>query len=57
MDESELLALLGQLDARLTSGFDIVIVGGAAMYHLSRARPDWAQRMQYFLEEQGWSLD
>lgn len=88
MDESELLTLLGQLDARLTSAYDIVIVGGAAMilhfgasratrdvdaivlkgnprqlrnavatHHLSRARPDWAQRMQYFLEEQGWNLD
>lgn len=29
----------------------------AAMHHLDRARPDWAQRMQYFLEEQGWNLD
>ena len=29
----------------------------ASMHYLSKARPDWAQRMQYFLEEQGWNLD
>ncbi|MFZ1465994.1 MAG: DUF6036 family nucleotidyltransferase [Anaerolineae bacterium] len=29
----------------------------AAMHYLNRARSDWAQRVQYFLEEQGWNLD
>lgn len=29
----------------------------ATMHYLSTIRPDWAQRMQYFLEEQGWNLD
>ncbi len=28
----------------------------AAMHYIGNTRPDWAQRMQYFLEEQGWSL-
>ena len=28
----------------------------AIMYHVSRFRPDWAQKMQYFLEEQGWEI-
>jgi hypothetical protein len=27
------------------------------MHHVSRFRTDWAQRMRYFLEEQGWTLD
>lgn len=27
------------------------------MHHVSQFRTDWAQRMRYFLEEQGWSLD
>jgi hypothetical protein len=27
------------------------------MHHVSRFRPDWAQKMQYFLEEQGWQID
>jgi alkanesulfonate monooxygenase SsuD/methylene tetrahydromethanopterin reductase-like flavin-dependent oxidoreductase (luciferase family) len=26
------------------------------MHHVSRFRPDWAQKMQYFLEEQGWEI-
>jgi len=26
------------------------------MYHVSRFRPDWAQRMRYFLQEQGWEI-
>lgn len=56
MDESELLATLGRLDAQLTTAFDVVIVGGAAMHYIGNTRPDWAQRMQYFLEEQGWIL-
>lgn len=29
----------------------------AIMHHVSRFRPDWAQKMQYFLEEQGWEID
>jgi len=28
----------------------------AIMYHVSRFRPDWAQKMQYFLEERGWEI-
>lgn len=28
----------------------------AIMHHISRFRPDWAQKMQYFLEEQGWEI-
>jgi hypothetical protein len=40
---------------RLTSSDRRVVI--ANMHHLSRLRPDWAQRMQYFLEEQGWNLD
>ena len=26
----------------------------AIMHHVSRFRPDWAQKMQYFLQKQGW---
>lgn len=26
------------------------------VHHVSRFRPDWAQKMQYFLEEQGWEI-
>jgi len=29
----------------------------AIMHHVSRFRPDWAQKMQYFLEEQGWQIN
>lgn len=29
----------------------------AIMHHVSRFRPDWAQKMQYFLEELGWEID
>jgi len=32
-----------------------VLVG--VMHHVSRFRPDWAQKIQYFLEEQGWEID
>ena len=28
----------------------------AIMDHISRFRPDWAQKMQYFLEERGWKI-
>jgi predicted nucleotidyltransferase len=27
------------------------------MLHVSRFRPDWAQKIQYFLQEQGWQLE
>lgn len=27
------------------------------MHHVNQFRTDWAQRMRYFLEEQGWKLD
>ncbi len=27
------------------------------MHHVSKFRPDWAQRMRYFLEEQGWRIE
>ncbi len=46
---------LALLLPRLTANDRRVVI--ASMHHLSRARPDWAQRMQYFLEEQGWNLD
>ena len=26
----------------------------ATMHHVARFRPDWAQRIEYFLQEQGW---
>jgi hypothetical protein len=26
------------------------------MHKLATSRPDWAQRMRYFLEEQGWTI-
>jgi len=29
----------------------------AIMHHVSSFRPDWAQKMQYFLEEQGWEIN
>jgi hypothetical protein len=32
-----------------------VLIG--IIHHVSRFRLDWAQKMQYFLEEQGWKLD
>ncbi len=50
-DLEDLALLLPQLGGADRS--DVV----ATMHHLSRTRPDWAQRMQYFLEEQGWNLD
>lgn len=33
---------------------DVVI---KIMHHVARFRPDWAQRMRYFLQEQGWQAD
>ncbi len=27
------------------------------MYHISKTRPDWAQKIQYFLEEQEWKIN
>lgn len=27
------------------------------MHHVHSFRADWAQRIQYFLEEQGWIID
>jgi hypothetical protein len=29
----------------------------AIMDHVSKFRPDWAQRIEYFLEEQGWPIE
>lgn len=29
----------------------------AIVDHVSRFRPDWAQRIKYFLEEQGWPTE
>ena len=26
------------------------------MHHVNKFRPDWAQKIQYFLEEQGWNI-
>jgi alkanesulfonate monooxygenase SsuD/methylene tetrahydromethanopterin reductase-like flavin-dependent oxidoreductase (luciferase family) len=28
----------------------------AIMHHVNTFRPDWAQKIQYFLEEQGWEI-
>ena len=77
MDKQELIEALQELDKRLSSPIDIVIIGGAAMilhfgssratrdidvlvsiiHHVSRFRPDWAQKIQYYLEEQGWKIE
>ena len=46
---------LALLLPRLTANDKRAVI--SSMHHLSKARPDWAQRMQYFLEEQGWNLD
>lgn len=27
------------------------------MHYINKIRPDWAQKIQYFLEEQGWRID
>lgn len=27
------------------------------MHHVSRFRQDWAQKIQYFLQEQGWPIE
>lgn len=27
------------------------------MNHVSKFRPDWAQKISYFLQEQGWKID
>lgn len=40
---------------QLSEGNKKVII--AIMHHISGFRPDWAQKMQYFLEEQGWEID
>jgi len=29
----------------------------AIMHHVSTFRPDWAQKIQYFLQEQGWEIE
>ena len=29
----------------------------ATMHHVSRFRPDWAQKIRYFLQEQGWKIE
>jgi hypothetical protein len=29
----------------------------AIMHHVSTFRPDWAQKIKYFLQEQGWEID
>lgn len=26
------------------------------MHHVSTFRPDWAQKIRYFLQEQGWKI-
>jgi hypothetical protein len=49
-DLEDLELLLPQL-----STFDRQVIL-QTMDHVSHFRPDWAQRMQYFLEEQGWDL-
>lgn len=46
---------LALLLPRLSGSEKEVVI--ASMHNLSRIRPDWAQRMQLFLEEQGWKLD
>lgn len=46
---------LALLLPRLSDSEKEVVI--ASMHHLSGVRPDWAQRMHLFLEEQGWKLD
>ena len=29
----------------------------AIMRHVSAVRPDWAQKIKYFLQEQGWQIE
>ena len=29
----------------------------AIMHHVSAFRPDWAQKIKYFLQEQGWEIE
>jgi hypothetical protein len=29
----------------------------AIMHHVSTFRPDWAQKIRYFLQEQGWEIE
>jgi hypothetical protein len=29
----------------------------AIMRHVGAVRPDWAQKIQYFLQEQGWEIE
>ncbi len=50
-DMEDLELLLPQLSDKEKT----VLVG--IMRHGGRFRPDWAQKMQYFLEEQGWRID
>jgi hypothetical protein len=56
MDKRELVEVLQKLDEHLSSTFDVAIIGGAAMILVSQFRSDWAQRIKYFLEEQGWQI-
>jgi hypothetical protein len=52
MDKNELILALQELDAQLSSVCDVALVGGAAMilHH-------GAQKIQYFLQEQGWEIE
>jgi len=52
MDKHELVEVLGELDERLSSSLDVILIGGAARFRL-----DWAQKIRYFLQEQGWEID
>jgi len=57
MDKSELIAVLRELDGRLSSSEAQRDVLVRVMDHVSGVRPDWAQRIRYFLLEQGWEIE
>lgn len=40
---------------RLSEADKVVLVG--IMHHVSTFRPDWAQKIRYFLLEQGWEVE
>lgn len=40
---------------KMSEGEREILIG--IMHQVSRFRPDWAQKIQYFLEEQGWEID
>ena len=64
MERKELIELFRALDSKLSSTYEVILVGGAArkvliriVDHVAGFRLDWAQKMRYFLMEQGWEID